>query len=116
LGKRDRTRGFLANYHLLPPLPTGNRGGGAGRRRRLIRPARGPASAVEGGKRRREARGFDSRPYLGPRRREEAGPRKQVAAVSGARQGGARGSERELGAVVETKGKVSCARGRFIGE
>jgi hypothetical protein len=94
----------------------GNRGGDAGHRRRSIRPARGLTSAVEGGKRRREARGFDSRPYLGPGRREEAGRRKQAAAVSGARQGGAGGSERELGAVVETVGEMSCARGRFIGE
>jgi hypothetical protein len=33
----------------------------------------------------------------------------------GVRRGGARGSERELGAVMEAVGEMSCARGRFIG-
>jgi hypothetical protein len=116
LGKRDRTRVFFGK---LPPSSSSPHGKQRGRYRAAAAVSSAgpsPDGARRGGERRRKARGFDSRPYLGPGRREDAGRRKRAAAVSGARRGGAGGSERELGAVVETVGEMSCTRGRFIGE
>ena len=77
LGKRRKGQGPLwkkATSFLNPPRETEE--GEARRRRRLIRLARAPATAVEGGKRRREARGFDSPAHLGLGRGEEAGLRR----------------------------------------
>ena len=64
--------------------------GEARRRRRPIRPARAPVTAVEGGKRRREARGFDSPAHLGLGRGEEVGQQGQAVAALCSSGGGAR--------------------------
>ena len=92
-GKRRKGQGPLwkkATSFLNPPRETEE--GEARRRRRPIRPARAPATAVEGGKRRREARGFDSPAHLGLGCSEEAvqrrGRRPAKACVAAALEAG----------------------------
>ena len=116
LGKRRKCQGPLwkkATSFLLPPRETEE--GEARRRRRPIRPTRAPATAVEGGKRRREARGFDSPAHLGLGRGEEAGQRRgrrpAKACVAAALEAGRRWAGRSYG----LWGRQGCSSAPFIG-
>ena len=106
--KWEEREGLKAKGPLIPFLPTQNRGGAQGRRRRRpIRPLRATAAAGIMGERRKGLLGFDSRYYLRLGWLDEVGRRGPAAAAALQGRGGdvwgwagLRGSGSEAGALL----------------